>query len=81
MSNQRAKTTREPGAVKNTGRDIKNRAVATIAGSTHVPCLMAAKNPRGIPKPSEMIMAAMASWAETHMRLGNSSDTSLPLYR
>ena len=69
-----------PGAVRNTGTDMKSRVVLTVAVSTQVPCLRAVKKPRGIPRPTAMIMAAIFNWAETQMRLLRSSDTSRPLY-
>ena len=62
------------------GNDIKNRVMLTVVVSTQVPCFLAAKNPMGIPKTIDIILAANPSCIDIHNRLLMSSFTLLPLY-
>ena len=52
----------------------------TAAVSHNDPCRNAANRPMGIPKPIDRIMAAMLSWAETHILAFSSSATVRPRY-
>ena len=68
------------GAVRNTGTDCQPRTVNTTAVSTHVPCFRAAYRPMGTPRPTDIINAAMFSWAETHIFFLSRSATLRPRY-
>ena len=76
----RQKVHRSAGTLTMTGIDMSTRAMVTAVGSSHLPCLWAMKKPMGRPNPRLITMAAMASWAETHILRTISSRTGWPRY-
>ena len=52
----------------------------TAAVSHMVPCFIAANRPTGTPTPTQIIRAAILSWAETHIFFLSSSPTVRPRY-
>ena len=69
------KASRSTGAVMKTGSDMKNRVMLTVVTSIQVPCFMAVKTPKGMPRDRATMEAARPSWADTQMRLPMSSAT------
>ena len=80
MSSFKAKISNRVGAVRNTGIDCPSRVKTTADMSQAVPCFRAANKPMGIPRPTDIIRAAMFNWAETHIFFLSSSATLRPRY-